>query len=323
MRNALCFTIALLFSLLQLNSQTPEFNNTQHSLVYMNPSFSGSNGFIRNQTVYRNQWPNLSGTYVFYNTVVDGYIKSINGGISLSAFSDNVARGLIKQNKLSLAYAQYFHRDEIDFIPSVQLSYGFNNLIKSQMSFPYTAYPSYGLPTTFTALPVGQVSYFDAAVGFLISDRFNCVGVSLSNLLQPNISFAGTYKVPVRLVIHSSTNKALSQKAKFNLMVMYVGQNNNSMMNFKIINTYDDRFIWGAGYKIYMDINPTFKEVVTGYNDISFYLGLRRNAFTFCYSYDFNSAKLYGNTVGSHEISFSWSLTKKDGPKVFNKLENK
>jgi type IX secretion system PorP/SprF family membrane protein len=323
MRKAVCFIVAILFSALSLDSQTPEFNNTQHSLVYMNPSFSGSNGYIRNQTVYRNQWPNLSGTYVFYNTAFDGYIKSINGGISFSAFSDNVARGLIRQNKLSLAYAQYFHRDGIDLIPSVQLSYGFNNLQKSNLTSPPTAFPQYGLPATFTVLPSGQVSYFDAAVGFLISDKFNCVGASLSNLLRPNISFAGVYKVPVKLTIHYSTNMAFSARAKFNVLVAYVGQDNNSMMNFKLMNTYDNFLLWGAGYKVFMDINPTFKEVITGNNDLSFYLGLRKNALTVCYSYDINTAKLSGNTAGSHELSLSLSLRKKDDQSKRNKLEEK
>jgi type IX secretion system PorP/SprF family membrane protein len=322
MRKGVFFTIAVLFSIMRVNAQDPQFNNVQHSLVYLNPSFSGSSGYLRAQGVYRNQWPNLSGTNVYYNTTVDGYIKSANAGVSFSAFTDNIARGLIRQNKISLAYAQYLHLEETDIIPSVQLNYGFNSLQTSRMNFPYGGYPQYGLPTTLTVIPLGQVNYFDLSAGILVSKRYATWGIAVSNILQPNISFAGVYKVPVKFVAHASNNIAVSAKAKANLFAAYTAQGNYSYVDLKVINTYDNFFLWGAGYRIMPKVSPVIKEVFRYYNDLSFYLGLRKNALTFMYSYDLNISKLYGNTAGSHEISISLSLRRKDEQRKLKKLEN-
>ena len=74
-RYLLVFLIAFVF---KTQAQDPLFTNNQQSLLYLNPSFAGSNGFMRYQTVYRNQWPNLSSPYVTFYNSFDSYIKRIN-----------------------------------------------------------------------------------------------------------------------------------------------------------------------------------------------------------------------------------------------------
>lgn len=104
------FFCILLIAFLSSFSQDPPFLNANQSLLYMNPSFAGSNGGIRNQFSYRNQWPfegyhNYMQTYL--NTV-DVYVPSLKGGVAVSALRDNVANGMLKTSVLSLSYAQYF-----------------------------------------------------------------------------------------------------------------------------------------------------------------------------------------------------------------------
>lgn len=305
-----------------MNAQDVEFNNVNHSLVYLNPSFSGSNGYLRNQTDYRNQWPNLSGTLVLYNTSFDGYIKPINGGVSFSAFSNNIAYGLIRQTKFSAAYAQYFSfaNSDLKIIPSAQVSYGINKLDKGKLNFGGQGYPAYGLPATWTDLPSGQVNYLDLSAGIVVQKYFSYFGAALFNILEPNISFAGTYKLPMRGVIHASDNFVLSRRSKANVFISYTMQGNNSWLNLRVLNTYKNILLYGLGYKAYLGNDPKFVDIFAGKNNVSFYLGVRHEAFTLNYSYDLEPSKLSGNTAGSHELSMSISLKKK-GEKRSKTLE--
>ncbi len=315
MKKRVLYSLSLLFFFAQLHSQDAEFNNVNHSLVFLNPSFSGSNGYLRNQTDYRNQWPSLPGTFVFFNTCFDGYIKPLHGGISFSAFSNNIARGLIKQNKFSLAYAQYFSlRDSsLKIIPSVQLTYGLNTLDKNELSFGGPSYPSYGLPTTWTSLPAGQVHYWDLSAGIVFKAWTSYFGAALFNILEPNISFAGVYKTPMRGVIHASHNEWINRHAKINVFLSYTMQGTNSWLNLRVLNSnYNNPFMWGMGYKAYLGNDPKVVDIFKGRNNVSFYLGLRQKAFTVNYSFDFQPSKLSGNTAGSHELSISISLKRKD-----------
>src|ERR1043166_8828641 len=74
-----------------VSAQDLFFMNQNQSLLATNPSFAGSNGGLRAQLGYRNQWPNLSGRYVCYYAAVDGYVKPLKAGIGLSALTNDQA----------------------------------------------------------------------------------------------------------------------------------------------------------------------------------------------------------------------------------------
>lgn len=105
-------------------SQDPLFTNTSQSLVYLNPSFAGSNGFIRKQALYRNQWANLSENYNTYYGGTDLYLKSAKAAISLSCIHDDAFHGLMRSRSLNFVYAQYFSLldGKLKIVPSINLS---------------------------------------------------------------------------------------------------------------------------------------------------------------------------------------------------------
>jgi len=305
-----------------LKAQDGTFNNTHNSLVYLNPSFSGSNHGVRNQTVYRNQRQNLSGTTVLFNTSFDGYVEKIKGGVSLSFYSKHIGRGLIRQNRVSMAYAQYFSspNSDIKIIPSVQFNYGVNNLRTNQLSFPTPSYPQFGLSPNLSSAPKGSVNYYDLSAGLLFYSGSVYFGASVFNILQPNISFAGIYKVPVRAVLHASNNIAINRRAKANLFASYAAQGIFSTVNIRLLNTYANKFLWGLGYIAYFDKNPKF---FNNANNLSFYVGYRSGPFTINYTYDVPVGKLFDSTYGSHELSFSLSFQKQteETRKKYKELE--
>jgi len=65
-------------------AQDPFFTNSTNSLIHLNPSFSGSNGGIRAQSIYRNQWYSLDNPFITTYTSIDGYIITLKAGLALS-----------------------------------------------------------------------------------------------------------------------------------------------------------------------------------------------------------------------------------------------
>ncbi|MCC6369739.1 MAG: type IX secretion system membrane protein PorP/SprF, partial [Bacteroidia bacterium] len=105
-------------------SQDIHLLNTQQSLVYLNPSFAGSNGKIRLQNNYQTDY---RGVYPFstIRSCADFYVKALHGGIAFSFLHDNFNKGLQTTSMASLAYAQHlaFNEGKLKVIPSIEASY--------------------------------------------------------------------------------------------------------------------------------------------------------------------------------------------------------
>jgi len=300
-----------------IRSQDVQFNNIQHSLVNLNPSFAGSSGHVRNQTVYRNQWPNLSGQYVTYGTCFDGYIKPIKGGFALSVLSDDQGRGTARTSAISFAYAQYItlsKEKNIKIIPSVQTSFVQSILDKGRLNFGDMINMRYGMIWNDpTIVPNSSVKYNDIAAGLIIKHgEAALIGVSFSNLLEPNISNLGTYHLPIRTTIHGAYRIAFNPMNAIDLTTILTLQNSYYNYRVNIINKRARGFTYGLGYrlsnKFYL---REWQDDTNAHNFIGF-LGYTGRRFGITYSYDSNINKLSGNTAGSHEISLSVIFKKKE-----------
>ena len=73
--------------------------------LYLNPAFAGTARCPRICMNYRNQWPNLSGTYVTYSASYDQHIDAISGGLGLIVTQDDQARGTLKSTQASIVYS--------------------------------------------------------------------------------------------------------------------------------------------------------------------------------------------------------------------------
>src|ERR1700749_2252329 len=80
----------------EIKAQDPQFTQFYANPLYLNPAFAGSVRCPRICMNYRNQWPNLSGTYVTNSVSYDQHIDAINGGIGFIVTQDNQARGTLK-----------------------------------------------------------------------------------------------------------------------------------------------------------------------------------------------------------------------------------
>jgi|GEM_PF-1718418 len=311
MKKILIF-FATLSCVLTVNGQDPHFLNTNQSLVYLNPSFAGTNGYIRNQASYRNQWPNLSGNYKTYLNTFDAYVKPLKAGVAVSLMSDDQLSGTLKVTTASLVYAQHIScmDGNLKVIPSVQLSYGIRTLDVNNLHFGDAFDPRYGIVwSNPTALPTSNKSYFDASTGLLVNYKNLYVGASVFHFNQPDIGLLGTYKLPALFSFNASYNKAVSERMLLNFSGRLTYQQKNTIGKGAVSIIYKS-LIAGLGYG-----SPW----TTGYHSPGtafINAGFRSGIFTAMIGYDRNVGQFYNsfNSAGSWELMFSFNF-RKETPK--------
>jgi len=293
-------------------SQDPLFTNTSQSLVYLNPSFAGSNGGIRNQFSYRNQWPNLSGTYGTNLNSFDAYLPKIKGAVFVSVLLDDQAHGTLKTQVLSAGYAQHlsFFEGKLKIIPSLQATYLKLVLDKTKLNFGDQINSRF--PEHWSSIAGGPIiqskSNFDFSSGLLINYKNFYFGTSCFHINQPDQGFLGTSKLPYRLSLHSSYNFHASEKTLFNFFVNYQKQDKFDYLHLNINALFYKHLLVGAGFKSSASI--------TNFNG-----GYRNNYFVLSLGYDVSLTKLSGNTAGSWEFMASFNLRNKEQQKIITDFE--
>jgi len=291
-------------------SQDPLFSNAQQSLIYLNPSFAGSNGGIRNQFSYRNQWPNLSANYLTYLNSFDAYLPKIKGGISVSAMLDDQAHGTLQTNVLSMGYAQHlsFFDGNLKIIPSLQATYFRIAIDKTKLNFGDPINLRFNdSGTIITAVPSQSISNFDCSSGLLINYKNFYFGASAFHINQPDQGLMGTSKLPMRLSLHSSYNLQLNDRSLLNFFIRYEHQNKFDFLNLNVKALLLKNLIIGGGYSSLNAINAT--------------IGYRHNFFVLSLEYDVVTSKLSGNTAGSWELHTSFNLRNKEQIKILTDFE--
>lgn len=297
----LCFT---LFSLLSQAQDRP-FLNPNQSLIYLNPSFAGSNGTFRTQALQQIMWPKLSGRNVAYFIGMDAKLASIRSGIALSYVHDISLLDVYTGDYLSLSYAYYFKlfQSKLEFVPSLQGTFGQVNMNLEKVNFHWD--PSF-IPQWPHYPPQTTKVYADFNAGFLLRYKGWYLGATAFHVNQPDVGLFGTQRLPLRYSIHSSCNLSFSQNLRLNLLLRFNLQNeqkyiymqakpNNGMVQANLL--LYRHFILGTGYdsQYYFLMN----------------VGYRTNLFTFSlmYANDY-FIKEYG-IFDAWELNLSYQLRPK------------
>lgn len=287
--------------LLSLNvvSQDPLFFNTNQSLIYTNPSFAGTNGLIRNQFLYRNQWPTLSANYITYFNATDVFIKKSKSGLAFIYLHDDINDGLFKRDEFHLVYAQHIHlfNGKGKLIPSIQAGYFIRTLDRSKLNFGDLIDSSF-VPQWGYIVPAERKSNFDISAGLLFNYNHIYIGLSAFHINQPDEGLLGVSKLPVRLSGYLSYNLYFNDNNIFQAQLNYQNQNNANVLivggNFLLFNSW----LLGAAYK--------------SLDGIVLRSGYRQKYFSLQLGYDVVVSKLSGNTAGSWELSVSFNLRNKE-----------
>lgn len=310
-------------------SQDPQFTQFYANSLHLNPALAGKDLSPRFHSGYRNQWPEIKNAYVTYNLEYDDFIEKIHGGLGFQFLHDKTANGVLNTNLLSISYAYHLQISK-GWSSSFSLKGAFQqksfntslaqfgDQIDEIRGFVYSTNQTINNPTS---------SYFDAGAGFLFfSSEYatflpnSFAGVAVHHINRPQEAFivngSQNNKLPVRYTLHAGKQITVLKNGLFN-KPLYISPNLlfDLQSNFKQFNfgAYFVDGIVGVGlwYRHTNFLNPT-SDVFKLQDALVIMAGIETTKMRIGYSYDLNLSNLIGSSAGSHELSITFDLPKKE-----------
>ncbi len=274
------------------NAQDPQFTQFYANPTYLNPAFAGTARCPRICLNYRNQWPNLSGTYVTYAASYDQHIDAISGGIGINVMQDDQARGTLKTTNVNVMYS-YLLPITREFSLKIGLQAGYlqKALDKNKLNFgDMIDYRRGFVWNTQEIIPKQQVSAVDFGGGILGYSKRYFVGAAFHHITQPEEGLLSQSKLPMKITAHGGAIIPLEKgnASYISPNVLFMQQQNFTQLNLGLY-FVKNNFVGGVWYR----------------NSDAFIvlLGLQTDHFKVGYSYDVTISRLATNSAGSHEIS--------------------
>lgn len=275
-----------------LKAQDPQFTQFYANPLYLNPAFAGTARCPRICMNYRNQWPNLSGTYVTYAASYDQHIDAISGGIGIMVNQDDQARGTLKTTNAALVYS-YLLPLTREFSIKLGLQAGFfqKALDKTKLNFGDMIDARRGFVwNTNELIPSQNKQGLDFGAGILGYSKRYFVGAAFHHITQPNEGLLGPSKLPLKITGHAGAIIPLEKGSESYISpnVLFQQQQNFTQLNLGLYFVRGS-FVGGLWYR----------------NSDAFIvlLGVQTDHLKIGYSYDVTVSKLSSNTAGSHEVS--------------------
>ncbi|MBI4947734.1 MAG: type IX secretion system membrane protein PorP/SprF [Bacteroidetes bacterium] len=292
-----------------IKAQDPHFAQFYANPIYLNPAFAGSQGCPRICMNYRNQWPNIAGTFVTTSSSFDTRVNGISGGLGFHFLNDQAGQGTLRSTRFSAMYAYQTNiTREFSMAFGLQATYGQKKMDWSKLTFGDMIDPKYGFSSyTLEQQPNKQVvSYPDFSAGVLGYSKRVYAGFSVAHLTQPNESLiSGSSPLPRKYNGHAGAVIPLDGnygKTTISPNIIYQQQGNFRELNIGLYLTKGS-LVGGLWYR-------TSDAVVL-------LIGFQQNAVRLGYSYDITVSKLGTATAGSHEISLQLSFKCKPRHKGF------
>jgi type IX secretion system PorP/SprF family membrane protein len=276
-------------------SQDPHFTQFYANPIYLNPAFAGSNRCPRMVFNYRNQWPNISGTFVSTTFSFDMRVEAVSGGLGLQFLHDNAGQGTMSITGFSGMYAY-----QLAINREFSMSFGFEATFRqkkldwSKLNFGDMIDPKYGfIYNTQEVKNQESKSYPDFSAGVLgFSKRFYA-GFAVFHLTQPEESFIAPSgsKLPMKYTGHAGAVVPLDGRygeSNISPNIIYQQQQDFRELNLGVYISKGP-IVGGLWYR-----NADAIVALVGFQQKMIKMG---------YSYDITVSNLGIVTAGSHEIS--------------------
>lgn len=294
----LFYTFLIVLFSISLKAQDPHFSQFNRANMYLNPASVGN---LKSWTVnyqFRNQWPNISGSYVTNNVGVQyGYNKTFKGiGVTVL---NNVAGGVINITNLSVPFAFGFKiGDNVDVSLGMKASFIQESVDVSKLTFGDQIDNQLGFSNSTSEDSLSStVSFPDLSVGVEVKFANLKLGMAGAHILEPNESFmqGGNTKLPFKFDSYINYDIVINPVLTITPSVFYSQQRD---FNAFIISTT-------TSYKI-VKLMVAYRM----YDAVIFGVAYTRKRFDIGYSYDLTTSKLSNATGGSHEIGIRFRFGK-------------
>lgn len=287
----------------EVKAQDPEFTQFYANPLYLNPAMAGSKRCPRIGLNYRNQWPNLTGSFITSSASYDQYVDGLNGGIGFYAMTDNAANTL----KTTRAAFMYSYKIPVTRKFSVNLAAEAAFFQKSvdwnKLTFGDMIDPRRGFVYQTNDIQSGNaVSNVDFSAGMLGYTEVFYFGIAAHHLTEPNESLIGNQndenaKLPMKITAHAGAMIPMNtgggssyskSKTYISPNILFRQQGTFTQLNMGLY-IKSGALTYGVWYRN----KDAFIATV----------GLETDNFKLGYSYDVTLSKLGVASGGSHEVS--------------------
>lgn len=296
----------------QLFSQDFHFTQFFANKLYLSPSFAGATAQNRFITNYRNQWPGIKG-FVTYSASFDHYFSNFNSGIGTLIMRDVSGTGKLGAMHLGLYYSYDFNINE-----SVHVRPGIG-FIYLQKSIDYARFtmgdqlinPDSPNNSTVEVFPGrDHIGGLDASSSVIVYTSRLTFGVSLDHMFMPNLTLLeGEDKMPMRFsafgVVTVLRRGRLLKPIDETISIAAIFKNQKDFRQLDLgIYWAQSPLTFGLWYRgipiVNSDRGDSFAALI----------GIKRQKFSFGYSYDFTISNLINKTAGAHELSMTIEFSK-------------
>lgn len=294
----LVVTVMLLLGVKTSFGQDPEFTQFYSNPLYLNPAFAGSKVCPRVAINHRNQWANLSGSFVTTSASYDQMVPSMSGGLGLLVLTDNAAQTM-KTTRVSgmYAYNQAVTR-KFSINLGVEATFFQKSIDWDKLTFGDMIDPRRGFVFETNDVrregPKTGVDFSAGAIGYTENFFF---GFAAHHLTQPEEGFiSDDVRLPMKLTGHAGAiipiggggSKYNASDASISPNILFRQQGTFTQLNMGV----------------YIKKGPLTGGIWYRNQDAFITsLGIETEFFKIGYSYDVTVSKLSLASGGSHELS--------------------
>ena len=299
----LIITLGMLLGAKTSFGQDPEFTQFYSNPLYLNPAFAGSKVCPRVAVNHRNQWANLSGSFVTTSASYDQMVSSISGGLGVLVMTDNAAKtmkttrfsGMYAYNQavtrkfsINLGVEATFFQKSIDWD---KLTFG--DMIDDRRGF---VYPSNDIRRD---APKSGIDFSAGAIGYTENFFF---GFAAHHITEPEETLiSGESKLPMKLTGHAGAIIPIGSGGKYKSSDASVSPN----ILFRQQGTFTQ-----LNMGVYIKKGPLTGGIWYRNQDAFITsLGIETDFFKIGYSYDVTVSKLSLASGGSHELSLGLNFS--------------
>ena len=306
--------LLLFFTTENIHGQDPGFSQFFSNPLYFNLAFTGTTELPRTIVHYRNQWPQKGATFTTYSLSFDRISKKQNTGFGFLVLHDQELNNIINSTSANFSYSYHLKFNESNFMTlGLQGGATLKQFNAGSLIFPSEIDQQTGeiIGESPIILESEKLIYPDFAVGLVGQRNEAYYGLSVHHLTTPNESITEgdqKGKLPVKVTFYAGARSRklhhglLSHEFTLSPNILYQQQGSFKQLNPGIY-MIEKSFQFGGWFRNNIDIRP---------DAIIFLAGFARERFQFGYSFDLTLSKLSNYSYGSHEISLTFFIGRKN-----------
>ncbi len=314
MKNINFFIVLCIFLVShKASGQKVQFSQFYAAPLVLSPSYAGLINGSRVVFNYRDQWPNIPGTFTTYAASVDHYFDRLKSGVGISVVRDVAGTGRLSLTDIGLLYSYDIKVNRFWHVrPGIKFKYAQRGIEMAKLIFGDQLDKEGKVSGTSAELRSAwnKKNYLDVDASVLAYHSRYWAGITVANLLQPNQSLVNEIsKVPIKLTLFGGTmlpikgdrrrKHEITESVTFSILYQ-----NQAMHDQLDLGAYWHKkpFTLGLWFR---GIPGIGKQI--GYEALDaviVLLGFEVYDLKFGYSYDYTLSRLNQSaTGGSHEIS--------------------